>query len=109
AFPAVDGDEVDPADTGLHLVGQFLPEGQFADGRLDPDRQSRLVREPFYEIEHRVDIGELGVPRRADALFPDGDAAGGRDALRDLPSRQHPADAGLVALTQLDLKSSYRR
>ena len=49
------------------------------------------------------------VPRRADAVAPRLDAADRRDLRRHLRRRQHPAEARLRALRELDLDRAHRR
>src|SRR5690606_670360 len=80
-----------------------------AHGGLDPDGQACLRGNRLDEIEHLVRIPERAVCGRADAVAVHGNAANLGDFSGDLGPRQQPADAGLCALTQLDLDSANLR
>ena len=88
ALAAVDGHEVDPASLARHHVGEVAPEPQVAHRRLDAHRQPGLRGEQLHEVQHRVDVVELRVPRRAQAVH----AHAARRGSRRSPGR--PSRAG---------------
>ena len=109
ALAAVDRHVVDPAAGARHQRDQFVPEPQVADGRLDPDRQPGLVGEHLDEVEQPVDVGELRVPRRADAVHALRHPARRGDLRRHLDAGQHTTEPRLGALAELDLQRAHRR
>src|SRR5699024_7340378 len=108
-FAAVHGDEVHAPLAVGHRRREVLPEVDVADRRLDTDREARRVRDPFDEVEHRVDVVELAVPGGAGAVPALGGAAGLGDLPADLRPGEHATEAGLRSLAELDLDGSYRR
>ena len=70
ALAAVDGHEVDARGRCRPSASvSSSQKRQVADGGLDPDRQPGLGGQQLHPVEQAVDVGELGVPRRADAVL----------------------------------------
>ena len=108
ALAAVDGHEVDAAPGLPHEVGELVPELAVADRGLDSHRQTGFGGEQLHPVEQAVGVGELGMPRRADAVAPLRNAACGRDLGGHLGAGQQPAEARLGALAELDLQRPHR-
>ena len=74
-----------------------------------PDRQAGRLRHGLHEVEHRVDVVEDLVPTRRRAVLALRDATDLGDLPADLLAGEHPAEAGLGALAELDLDRLHRR
>ena len=59
AFPTVNRYEIDTAIRGRHEVGQFPPELNLTNGRLDSHRETRRLSQRFHEVEQAVNVIEL--------------------------------------------------
>ncbi len=88
--------------------GEGVPERLIAHGRLDADRESGALGHHLDEVDHRVDIVELGVVVGAHDGLTLGNAACRRDLGGDLGAGEHAAQARLGPLAELDLDGSHR-
>jgi len=103
ALAAVDGDEVDGAIGGFHLVGKVHPEVEFADGGFDADGEPGALGDGFDKVEEGVGVEECAVARGGDAVFALGDASDLGDLGGDFGGGEDASDPGLGALGEFDL------
>ena len=69
ALAAVDGDEVDAAVAVRHRSVRSCQKPRSPTADLMPTGRPVSVGEQLDEVEHRVDVAELGVPGRAEAVL----------------------------------------
>src|SRR5690606_3217077 len=108
ALSTVDRDEVDATARLRHQPCEVPPQLEVADRRLDAHGEPGRVRQELDPVEHRVDVAELRVTRRAHAVASGGNPAGRRDLGAHLRRGEQAPEPRLGALGELDLDRADR-